>query len=79
MPGQSVKSAKLNIALHCQSHSSRHTAVAGSEITTAGLAAALKQDPAVGVVEIFAPYKYEALFSTRYRSLNWGVLTCGCR
>lgn len=65
MPGQSAQSAKLNIALHSQSHVSRHTVVSGSEITTAGLAAAFRTLPNVGAVEIFAPYLYTALPTTR--------------
>uniref|UniRef100_A0A7S3K3S3 Spore protein YkvP/CgeB glycosyl transferase-like domain-containing protein n=1 Tax=Aureoumbra lagunensis TaxID=44058 RepID=A0A7S3K3S3_9STRA len=54
-------SGQLSIALHAQSRSELHGWVAGSEITTRGLCAALIKRKDVAACEIFAPFYYGAL------------------
>lgn len=66
MPGQSARNSKINVALHAQSNFSKHGFVAGSEITTAGIAAALRDMSSVGTVKTFAPFSYAGLFDERY-------------
>ena len=63
--------AGLHIALHAQSKSSLHGWVAGSEITTRGLARALSAHPRVAHVQVFAPFAYEG-FETH--PSRWDVL-----
>lgn len=65
MPGQAAKTSKLNVALHAQSNFAKHGFVAGSEITTAGIAAALLRQPTVGKVQVFAPFVYDGLYTER--------------
>jgi hypothetical protein len=65
MPGQSAKSSKLNVALHAQSKFELHGFVAGSEVTTAGIAAALQAAPNIGEVKVFAPFSYKGLLDER--------------
>ena len=65
LPGQ--HGAKLNVALHAQSQSKEQGFVAGSEVTTAGLAAALRILPEIGHIRIFAPFMYnEDMTNTRW-------------
>ncbi|KAJ1446081.1 hypothetical protein M885DRAFT_625578 [Pelagophyceae sp. CCMP2097] len=59
----------LNVALHAQSRSSLHGWVAGSEITTRGLGAALLADARVGSVEVFAPFAYRG-----FEAAPWDLL-----
>jgi hypothetical protein len=41
-----------------------HGWVAGSEITTSGMLAALRRHPQVELAEVFAPFAYDGLFET---------------
>ena len=59
----------LAIALHAQSKSSLHGWVAGSEVTTRGLRRALLRRGDVAIVEILAPFAYEAATSR-----SWDIL-----
>jgi len=59
----------LRVALHAQSRYSDHGWVAGSEITTSGMLAALRRHPSVGRAEVFAPFAYRGLFEA-----PWDVL-----
>ena len=54
----------LNVALHAQSRYRDHGWVAGSEVTTAGMLAALRRHPDVVRAEVFAPFAYEGLLSS---------------
>ena len=54
---------KLNVALHAQSRYRDHGWVAGSEITTSGLLAALRRSPEVARAEVFAPFAYSGLYA----------------
>jgi hypothetical protein len=59
----------LNIALHAQSRYQDHGWVAGSEITTSGLLAALRRSTLVSRAEVFAPFAYKG-----YRDVAWDYL-----
>ena len=59
----------LNVALHAQSRYTEHGWVAGSEITTAGLLAALRAHPSVDHAQVFAPFSYAGL-----GAVAWDVL-----
>ncbi len=65
LPGQQGSAQLLNVALHAQSRYAMHGFVAGSEVTTAGMAAALKLSPEVANVQVFAPFAYDGLVETR--------------
>ena len=65
MPGQSARASKLNIALHSQSKFERQGFVSGSEVTTAGMMAALQAVPSVGIVKVFAPFAYDGIQDER--------------
>jgi hypothetical protein len=56
----------LSIALHAQRLFSRHSVVAGSEVTCRGMRAALEALPSVGHVSLFGPFDYAGLASRRY-------------
>jgi hypothetical protein len=70
MPGQTAKTARLNVALHAQSKFVRHGFVAGSEITTSGMARALTKVEGIGKVAVFAPFAYEDLEKERLGKLG---------
>jgi len=59
----------LNIALHSQSRYADHGWVAGSEITTAGILAALRRHSHVARAEVFAPFAYSGI-----SEVDWDVL-----
>jgi hypothetical protein len=61
--GHALEAGLLRVALHAQSRYSDHGWVAGSEITTAGMVAALRRHPAVGQAEVFAPFAYRGLLA----------------
>lgn len=65
MPGQSARASKLNIALHAQSKFELQGFVSGSEVTTAGMMAALQALPSVGVIKVFAPFAYDGILDER--------------
>lgn len=65
MPG-SLAPVALNVALHAQSKYSQHGFVSGSEVTTNGIAAALRQVPDVAHVHVFAPFAYGELLRRRW-------------
>jgi len=60
-PEREPERERLAVALHAQSRYVSHGWVAGSEITTAGMLAALRRHPRVGRAEVFAPFAYEGL------------------
>jgi hypothetical protein len=57
---------KLNVALHAQSRYRDHGWVAGSEITTAGLLAALRRSPEVARADVFAPFAYAGMYAVAW-------------
>ena len=59
----------LNIALHSQSYSPLHKWIAGSEVTTNGMAKALSRSKVVSNVRIFSPFVYDGLET----SVKWDV------
>ena len=76
MPGLSASQTKINVALHAQSQYSRHGFVAGSEITTRGIAAALASRADVNTVRVFAPFSYDGLQDTRCVALLSHAAPC---
>ena len=64
LPGRH-DTGKVNVALHAQSKYSFHGFVAGSEITTRGIAAAFKSASDIGVVRVFAPFDYAEVGDVR--------------
>ena len=62
---------RLNVALHAQSRAVVHGWTAGSEVTTRGLARALRAHPSVHRVEVFAPFVYSGLLGAG--AVRWDV------